>query len=565
MGRVDEAPSLVDACLIEQPRDGPLTTPGETILDFPPLLRRVDMKRRQWAERLRALLAGHDSIRPDGAQRVRRHADCTERIAPRPLSGCLHDRAVLVEGRAEMALACARRQTPEAALLVQHREERHGDAARASARQHGVAHRHRVVIVEAAVASFVEVMEFRDRGEASLQHFHRELGGDGGDIRWREPRDEVVHGGAPCPEIVGGGAGALREPDDGALEGMRMEVGRAGNDEPSERQISRLDATRRGGDDHAAGIDLDDDVRHEATRQPGLLEIEAARGPWCGVHCETIRFGRAGSNALQPGGAMQFVSVQRGEAPLVISLPHTGTDFSPGILSDLVSEERALVDTDWRIDQLYAFAAGMGATLVRTRLSRTVIDVNRDPSGASLYPGQATTGLCPTETFDGEPLYRPGREPDAAEIEQRKRSYFEPFHAALGAELDRLGDLHGAVALYDCHSIRSRVPRLFDGELPVFNIGANDGAACHPALRDLVAERCARADGTVVVDGRFKGGWITRRYGRPEQGVHAVQMELAQRFYMDEDAPHAPNALKAAHAETILREVLAGVLEWVSR
>ena len=262
---------------------------------------------------------------------------------------------------------------------------------------------------------------------------------------------------------------------------------------------------------------------------------------------------------------MQFVSVRRGNAPLLLSLPHTGTDLSPELGADLQSEDRARLDTDWRIDTLYEFAADMGATLVHTRLSRTVIDVNRDPSGQSLYPGQATTGLCPLETFDGEPLYRLGCEPTAAEIERRTHSYFEPYHAALRAELDRLGDLHPSVVLYDCHSIRSLVPRLFEGKLPVFNIGTNEGRSCDPALRDAVADLCGRAGESVVVDGRFKGGWITRHYGRPEQGVHAVQMELAQRFYMDEDAPEIPNAEKAARAAGVLRAVLTGVLEWVSR
>ncbi len=164
---------------------------------------------------------------------------------------------------------------------------------------------------------------------------------------------------------------------------------------------------------------------------------------------------------------------------------------------------------------------------MRTALSRTVIDVNRDPRGASLYPGQATTGLCPTETFDGEPLYRPGQEPDPAEIDRRRAVFFEPYHAALTSEIARLRSLHGKVVLYDCHSIRSVVPRLFDGKLPVFNIGTNDGKSADPALQALVAQLLAESGETSVVNGRFKGGCITRHYGDPPGGVHALQMELA--------------------------------------
>jgi len=264
-----------------------------------------------------------------------------------------------------------------------------------------------------------------------------------------------------------------------------------------------------------------------------------------------------------------WLTVRRGDAPLVLAFPHTGTDIPADIESRFVSPELARKDTDWWVDKLYAFAAEMGSTLVRTAISRSVIDVNRDPSGASLYPGQATTGLCPTETFDGEPHYRPGVEPDEAEIERRKARWFAPYHAALAAELDRLHKAHGHVVLYDCHSIRSVIPRLFDGALPHFNIGTYNGTTCAPALEERISsilthpgegrgpagkaaktERSAsqpptsqldpglrRGSGTgwtVAVNGRFKGGWTTRHYGRPAEGCHAIQMELACRGYLDE-------------------------------
>jgi formiminoglutamase len=233
-----------------------------------------------------------------------------------------------------------------------------------------------------------------------------------------------------------------------------------------------------------------------------------------------------------------WLEVDRADAPLVVSFPHTGVEIPQEIEDRFVSPWLARQDADWWIDRLYDFASGLGATTVRTRISRSVIDVNRDPSGASLYPGQATTELCPTTTFDGEPLYRPGRAPDDAEIARRRETWFAPYHAALQAELTRLHAQHGRVVLYDAHSIRSRVPRLFDGELPQFNIGANHGATCDPALAVLVEATCDASGLSRVTDGRFKGGWTTRHYGHPQAGVHAIQMELACRGYMDE--PPAP-------------------------
>ena len=229
-----------------------------------------------------------------------------------------------------------------------------------------------------------------------------------------------------------------------------------------------------------------------------------------------------------------WLSTHRGDAPLVLAFPHTGTDIPADIEARFASPELARKDADWWIDRLYAFAADMGATMVRTRVSRSVIDVNRDPSGASLYPGQATTGLCPTETFDGEPLYRPGEEPDAADIDERKTRWFRPYHNALSAELDRLREVHGRVVLYDCHSIRSVIPRLFDGELPHFNIGTYNGTTCAPELQKRMEKACDASAFSRVTNGRFKGGWTTRHYGRPAKDYHAIQMELACRGYLDE-------------------------------
>jgi formiminoglutamase len=264
-----------------------------------------------------------------------------------------------------------------------------------------------------------------------------------------------------------------------------------------------------------------------------------------------------------------FVTVQRGDTPLVVSLPHTGTDIPPDIEARLVSPWLARKDTDWWIEQLYDFAESLGATVVRTGLSRTVIDVNRDPSGASLYPGQATTELCPTTTFDGEALYRSGEAPDSDEVAERRERYFDPYHHALAVELERVRALHGLVVLYDCHSIRSVISRLFEGELPNFNIGTNGGESCDPILAALIEETCAETPFSTVVNGRFKGGWITRHYGRPGDGIHAVQMELACRGYMDEPTAPDPDSWPTAYdpalakpMRDVLTRLLATMLAW---
>jgi N-formylglutamate deformylase len=256
-----------------------------------------------------------------------------------------------------------------------------------------------------------------------------------------------------------------------------------------------------------------------------------------------------------------WLTVKRGETPLLVSLPHTGVSIPAECAGALVSAPLALHDTDWYIDRLYAFASELGVTTVHTALSRTVIDVNRDPSGASLYPGQATTGLTPILTFDGRPLYRDGAAPTFKEIERRKKLYFAPYHAALVEELARLRGLHKCVVLYDCHAIRSVVPRLFPGELPVFNIGTNNSKACDSMLTNRIASICAASRWSHVVDGRFTGGWITRTYSQPAQGIHAVQMELAIRGYLrDESDPPSWDADFAKPIQRTLRAVLEACL-----
>jgi N-formylglutamate deformylase len=270
--------------------------------------------------------------------------------------------------------------------------------------------------------------------------------------------------------------------------------------------------------------------------------------------------------------APSWLTVTQGTAPLLVSIPHTGIDLA-GLESRLVSPWLGRRDADWWIDKLYDFAGSLGATIVHTGISRTVIDVNRDPSGASLYPGQATTGLCPTETFDGDPLYRAGEEPGPSEIGERREKFFMPYHAALQAEIDRLRALHQKVVLYDCHSIRSVLPRLFEGTLPVFNLGTNDGKSADPALQAMVEEILAGTGETYVVNGRFKGGWITRNFGQPQNNVHALQMELSNRGYMREPegkgtpdnwpVPYDPAF--AAPIRATLKRILESAIAWAGR
>lgn len=208
-------------------------------------------------------------------------------------------------------------------------------------------------------------------------------------------------------------------------------------------------------------------------------------------------------------GCPDWLIVECRDAPLIVSIPHAGADllkFEPAFVDPWLARK----DADRRLGELYDFLAPLGATVLRTRLSRSIIDVNRDPSGASLHPGQATTELASTTSFDGEPLYRPGLAPDAPEIAEQRRLYFDPYHAALSAETARLRETHKRVALFDAHSIRSVIPRLFDGELAAFNLGTNSGASCSTGLRETVGALLAASGQSSVVDGRFKGGWITR-------------------------------------------------------
>ncbi|QAA94649.1 N-formylglutamate deformylase [Pollutimonas thiosulfatoxidans] len=231
---------------------------------------------------------------------------------------------------------------------------------------------------------------------------------------------------------------------------------------------------------------------------------------------------------------------RQGSAPLLLSMPHVGTYIPPDIADRMTDEARKVPDTDWHLEQLYNFADELGASVLAATHSRYVIDLNRPPDGASLYPGQSVTGLCPVDTFDDTPIYLPGGAPDDAEIAARREALWCPYHERLAEELDRIKSMHGVAGLWEAHSIRSVLPRFFDGKLPDLNLGTAQGLSCDTALADdiFAIAKSASEDGfTSVLNGRYTGGYITRRYGNPAEKVHAVQLEMTQSSYMQESFP----------------------------
>jgi len=262
---------------------------------------------------------------------------------------------------------------------------------------------------------------------------------------------------------------------------------------------------------------------------------------------------------------MDHFTLHHGSAPLLVSLPHDGTAIPDEIAARMTPAALRVPDTDWHVGLLYAVAKELGASLIAPRWSRYVVDLNRPPDGHALYPGRSETGLVPFNTFAEEPIYRGGKVPGADEIAARVEQYWKPYHLALQDELRRLRQTHGRVVLWDGHSIRSRVPMFFDGQLPDFNLGTANGASCSPPMQARLAELLhahaspATSAYSHVVNGRFKGGYITRRYGRPDEGVEAVQLELAQCTYMDEDSfDYQPE--RAGNVQRVIRDLLEASL-----
>lgn len=257
---------------------------------------------------------------------------------------------------------------------------------------------------------------------------------------------------------------------------------------------------------------------------------------------------------------MPTFELRQGTTPLFVSLPHDGTALPEGIAARMTDSARCVPDTDWHVSRLYAFTRAMGASMIVPTHSRYVVDLNRPPDDVSLYPGQNTTGLCPIVQFSGEPVYRDGQLPTPDEIAERVETYWRPYHAALAAEIARIHALHGRVLLWEGHSIRGVTPFLFDGRLPDFNVGTASGASCAPAVQGRIeAALAAQSNHDFVVNGRFKGGYITRNYGDPAAGVDAVQLEISQRIYMDEDT-FVWDDTKAPAAQAVIRGLIEAAL-----
>lgn len=253
--------------------------------------------------------------------------------------------------------------------------------------------------------------------------------------------------------------------------------------------------------------------------------------------------------------------LHRGSTPLLVSMPHIGTEIPPDLHERYVRRAPDVEDTDWHLGRLYSWLDDLDASVLQPRWSRYVIDLNRPPDDTPMYPGASNTELCPTRFFTGDPLYREGCEPDAAERAQRREMYWQPYHDALRGEIERIRQQHGFVLLWDAHSIRSRIPWLFEGELPALNIGTASDTSADPAIARAVATAAARHAGfSHVVNGRFKGGYITRHYGRPRANVHAVQLEMCQNTYMQEVPPFAYDETLAQSIAPVVREMLMAAL-----
>ncbi len=256
-------------------------------------------------------------------------------------------------------------------------------------------------------------------------------------------------------------------------------------------------------------------------------------------------------------------TLHRGDTPLLVSVPHAGRAIPAELRDALVPRAIDVEDTDWHLDRLYDFVRGIGASLLVPHFSRYVIDLNRPPDNAPMYPGVNNTELCPTRFFTGEPLYREGRAPDSAEIARRTQHYWQPYHRALSDELARLKAAHGHAVLFDGHSIKSRLPWLFAGQLPDLNLGTAGGTSCAPSLRDaLVQVLAVQREFSHVIDGRFKGGHITRHYGDPSHGLHSVQLEMCWRCYLDESAPSQWSEAGAARVQPLLRNLIQTLRDW---
>lgn len=262
-------------------------------------------------------------------------------------------------------------------------------------------------------------------------------------------------------------------------------------------------------------------------------------------------------------------TLRRSAAPVLVTIPHAGTELMPGLVERMTERGRLLPDTDWYMEDLYRAASKIGVGVLRARYSRYVIDLNRGSDDALLYAGRPKTGLVPSFTFDGQPIYRAGQEPTLDEIETRKQQFWQPYHDAVADELARLKSIWGWAVLWDAHSIRTEIPRLFEGRLPDLNFGTNDGVSCASSLIETVLGTAQHSTippkntYSTVLNGRFKGGYTTRHYGRPEESIHAIQLEKAQDTYLaDENTPWPIDRAKADDLSTLIQRLLECAAAW---
>lgn len=253
---------------------------------------------------------------------------------------------------------------------------------------------------------------------------------------------------------------------------------------------------------------------------------------------------------------------QQGSTPLLVSVPHAGTNIPERIATKLTREASMIPDTDWYVDRLYRFVEEIGGSMIVANYSRMVVDLNRPSTAESLYPGQNTTGLIPTSLFTGEPVYLEGKEPNPQQVKDRIEKYWKPYHHGIRTELDRLRKEHGHAMLWDAHSILSEVPWLFDGKLPDMNLGTNSGESCDQKLADAVAAVAEASDYSYILNGRFKGGFITRNYGDPANNIHAIQLELCQSAYMNEEKPRTFRVDLAEQVRPVIRQMLEVMIGW---
>lgn len=472
------------------------------------------------------------------------------------LTAPLHDGCKLILGVDETPLPLTRLGAAESTMCVECWKQRQTDASVCGGG--GDASRQLARIREGNPTSIVvQVVKFADLCKSTLEHLGVRQRRYGLHLIRRDAIYKLIHQLAPCPEAVALGTATLCQTRDPSLESVAVKIRYTG-DSYSEPFVRIM------------GLNVCGDAV-DSTVRCGNSNVTCPTG-WqqSGLKPQTRHvahhsyLGLSYSISMITETRLPWLTVTRGEAPLIVTMPHTGVDIPRDIEYGLVSPWLARKDADWWVNLLYDFAHSMGATVIRTAISRTVIDCNRDPSGVSLYPGQATTELCPTTTFDGEPLYRPGFEPQAAEIALRRSTFFDPYHGAIADAIKRLRAKHNNVVVYDCHSIRSTIPRLFEGTLPNFNIGTNNGATCSPALTSAVEAACDKTGFTRVTNGRFRGGYTTRHYGRPTEGVHALQMELACRGYMREPLSVSQGEWPTRYDEEVsgpMRTVLTHVLQ----